>query len=80
MIKFQPYRRTPSASAKDEMTFNNLEELFNYLHNHLNRIIAYIGSDRPVRRSDIVIDGDHNIFVMRSKPVYIGLYKEGVIL
>ena len=76
MIKFRPHRNTPSASAKDEQCFENMNELFGYLFDHLNRIMAFIGSV-PVNRKDIMIDGNRNVFINRnSKIVYIGEFEE----
>ena len=77
MIKFRPHRNTPSASAKDEQTFSNLDEMFGYLFDHMNRIVTYIGSSQPVKRKDILVDGNHKVFVNRkSKSVIIGEVEE----
>lgn len=76
MIKFRPHRNSPSASAKDEQCFENMDELFGYLFDHMNRIMAFIGSDK-VNRKDILIDGNRNVFINRnSRIVYIGEFEE----
>lgn len=76
MIRYRPHRATLSAEAKDEQSFNNIDEMFGYLHDHLNRIAAYIGTN-PVSRSDIILDANHNVIVNRqSRPMFIGVYEE----
>ena len=53
-----------------------MNELFGYLFDHLNRIMAFIGSV-PVNRKDILIDGNRNVFINRmNRPVYIGEIEE----
>ena len=76
MIKYRPHRNSPSASAKDEQCFENMDELFGYLFDHMNRIMAYIGSV-PVNRKDILIDGNRNVLIIRnSRTLCIGEYEE----
>jgi hypothetical protein len=77
MIKFRPHRNTPSASAKDEQIFSNFDDMFGYLYDHMNRIVTFIGSPKPVKRKDIIIDGNRDVYVNRmNKPVFIGKIEE----
>ena len=76
MIKYRPHRHSLSASAKDEQCFENMDELFGYLFDHLNRIMSFIGSV-PVSRKDILIDGNRNVLINRnSRILCIGEYEE----
>ena len=76
MIRYRPRRASLSAEVKDEQLFVNIDEMFGYLFEQINRITAYIGTG-PVNRSDILVDANHNVFVNRkNKPICIGVYEE----
>lgn len=76
MIKYRPRRKTPSASAKEEQTFKNIGEMFEYLYDNANRIMVFIGS-APVKKKDIMIDGNRKVLISRySKMLCIGEYEE----
>lgn len=81
MIKYQPNRTTPSASCKEEKTFETLDEMIVYLLDRCTRFAHYIGSDRPFRMEDLIIS-NRTIFARRGidnpyrQPVCIGFYQE----
>ena len=75
MIRFRPHRKTPSAEAKDEQTFETMDEMFGYLFDRLNRTSMFLSS-QPVHREDIVIDAENNVFVNWENRLFqIGVFE-----
>ena len=54
MIKYRPHRETLTASLKDEMIFNSLKELMQYVYEDWRRVVAFMGG-RPFARDEIMI-------------------------
>ena len=55
MIKYRPNRTTLSLSIKEEQTFDSTDDLLRFLFDHIQRIVAFIGSSEPVFPEHIII-------------------------
>ena len=58
MIRFRPHRSTLSASLKDEMLFDSVEEMISYVFDLWCRTALFIGAHHPPSRDEIFISED----------------------
>ena len=92
MIKYRPERKSLTASLKDELFFNTLAELMQYIYEDWRRVVAYMGG-KPFRREEITIrnalddpraawNGTYPVCVTRmidhihETPLCIGYFRE----
>ena len=69
MIRYRPRRITPTASLKDEETFENMEELIKHVLVHWGRVADFLGASRPIQPEEIIISepaGDDPLIGLRN--------------
>ena len=69
MIRFRPKRRTPTASLKDELVFENMDEMLRHVLAHWGNIADALGAKRPIMPEDIIISeptGDDPLICLRN--------------
>lgn len=77
MIRYRPHRRTLSASLKDELIFDSVDEMLSHVFNAWSRVVLFMGAQNPPTMDEIRIDesgrqnpmtgymDEHKVFVTR---------------
>ena len=62
MIRYRPHRPTLTASLKDELIFETLDEMLYHVFETWSRVVAYMGAEEPFCQDEIMIygHGRHN--------------------
>lgn len=69
MIRFCPSRRTPTASLKDELIFEDLDAMLRHVLSHYGAVADFLGSKRPLLPEEIIISepaGDDPLICLRN--------------
>ena len=81
MIVYRPKRKTLSASAKEELFFETIDDMILHLFHLYRRVSNYIGAVQPFMADDIILDGNLVKIRRLSGTVYntphcVGLFVE----